>query len=262
MPSFVLKILEIIVGFLWPGKLKGIQIRVSRLNVNNSDDVEDFMDVYKRTFPDDGNNYTPSELLELFEDLSNSRKHVKADNIILVAKYKDCIVGFIACFYYPEKQYGIVGYFGKSDQFKEQTKYVSSRLLNKLKRILVKQHACKLLVFELENNKRDAKAGLFRLFAKDLGVNILELDFEYYRPKMHLQDSSESRLSLMIVPITEEITPSIPKAKVLDILTFIHCYCYGDYYDQDQAEFSEFQSYLQSRVDLYKSSLPEYINAK
>lgn len=260
--SPIIKLFESLIGFFVPGKLKEIQIKVTRLDIKNTDDVNEFIDLYKITFPENGSNYTSDELIELFEDINNNNKHVKADNIILVAKYKDSIIGFIACFYYPEKEYGIIGYFGKSDQSKEYGKYVSSKILQKLKSILLKKHSCKLLVFELENDRQKGKSALFRFYAKNLGLTVKELKFDYYRPKMSLVDKDEPQLVLMVVPFLEEIPKKVTKDKILDILSFIHFYCYGDYYDKDQREFEQFQAYLGQRMECYETILPDEVLAE
>lgn len=256
MLSSIIKFFELLIGYFIPGKLKEIQVKVSRLNVNNINDVDDFLELYAKAFPNNGNNYTTEEIVELFDDIKNNKKHVKADNIILIAKYKDSIIGFIACFYYPEKEYGIIGYFAKAESAKEQSKYVSLKLLQKLKNILLEEHSCKLVVFELENERREAKAALFKLYAKNLGLTVKEAKFNYIRPKMSLIDNNETQLLLMLIPIKEKIERTIRKDKMLDILSFIHYYCYGDYYDNDQKEFAEFREYLITRMHYYDSVLP------
>ncbi len=263
MTDLFIKFFGFIIEFFLPGKLKELQIKISRLDISNLKEIQDFIEVYEETFPYDGSNYTSGELLELLEDIHNSKKHVTADNIILVAKFKDSIVGFIACFYYPEKQYGIIGYFGKTKSFREEGKYVGTKLLKKLKTILVEEHKCKLLAFELEFNKRDkTKAFLFKSYAKQLGLSTYELGFDYYRPKLNLQDTKEEKLTLLVIPISETITNSLSKEKVIDILSFIHFYCYGDYYEPHDTMHQEFQNYMQSRINFYQANLPDEVSAK
>lgn len=263
MTDVFIKIFGFIIEFFFPGKLIELQIKVNRLDINNVNEIQDFIEVYDETFPYDGSNYTSGELLELFEDINNNKRHVTSDNIILVAKYKDSVVGFIACFYYPEKQYGIIGYFGKTKSFREEGKYVGTKLLKKLKAVLVEEHNCKLVVFELEFYKRDkTKTFLFKSYAKHLGLILYELSFEYYRPKLNMEDIKEERLKLLIIPISEPITIPISKEKVLDILSFIHLYCYGDYYERHDKMHQEFQNYMASRIDYYSQILPDIINVR
>jgi hypothetical protein len=260
MTDFLIKVFGFLIEFFWPGKLKELQVRIKRLDIDNAKEIHDFISIYDETFPDDGSNYTSGELLDAFEDIHNIKKHVTADNIILVAKYKNSIVEFIACFYYPKKRYGIIGYFGKTKSFKDED---GAKILKKLKEILIKEHNCELLVFELEFNKRDrAKAFLFKRYAKQLGLVALELDFDYQRPKLNLEDTKEEKLSLLVIPIKGNIGNTFTKAKVLDILSFIHFYCYGDYYETTDPLHIEYQNYMQSRIDFYSANLPDEINAK
>lgn len=261
MTNFFIKVFGFLIDFFWPGKLKEFQIKISRIKTTNHKEIQDFIEVYEETFPYDGSNYTAGELLEVFGDVNNKKKYVIADNILLVAKFKDSIVGFIACFYYPKKQYGIIGYFGKTKSFKEESKYTSLKLLKKLKAILVKDHKCKLIVFELEPSKKDrAKAFLFKLYAQQLNLIAYELDFEYYRPKLSLEDSKdEEKLALLVIPINDTIKKTFSKNKVLDILNFIHFYCYGDYYNSKDNLHKQFQKYMHTRMEFYKTNLPEKI---
>ena len=263
MIDLFIKLFGGIIDFFWPNKIKELQIKVKRLNINNAREIQDFIEVYDAAFPYDGTNYTSGEMLEMLEDIHNKKKHVSADNILLVAKYKDDVIGFIACFYYPQKKYGIIGYIANSNSNKELSKYVSPRLLKKLKNILLGEYKCKLLVFELEPQKREkSKIILFKTLAKKLGLVAYELDFDYYRPKLNLEDTKdEAKLSLLVIPISYTSMKSFTKEEILDILSFIHFYCYGDYYNKADNLHKQFQSYMESRMNVYKANLAENIKA-
>ncbi len=264
MTDFFVKIFGYIIDMLWPGKLKEFQIKIRRLNLNSEQEIQDFIDVYEEAFPYDGSNYSSGEILDFFQNIHTKKRHVKSDNIALVAKYKDSVIGFIICFYYPQKKYGIIGYFGKSNSHKDIGKYIAPKLLKELKSILLNQHKCKLLVFELESQKRSkAKIILFKLFATKLNFTAYELDFDYFRPKYNLEDTNtEEKLSLFVIPISESLKKYITKKKVIDILNFIHFYCYGDYYDATSPSHVQFQNYMKARMKIYDSILPDKIKVK
>ncbi len=264
MYNLLIKFFGSLIDFVLPGKLKELQIRISRLNINSPKEIQDFIDLYDETFPFDGSNYTSGELLEVLEDIQNSKKHVTADNIILVAKYQDKIVGFIACFFYPQKKYGIIGYFGKTKSFNDVGKYCGTKLLKELKKILIEKHDCELLVFELKIDEHiKGKKSLFKSYTKNLGLVVYELlNFQYFRPKLNLDDTTEEELELLIIPIKNIVSTTFSKEKILDILNFIHFYCYGDYYEKDDNLHSAFQRYLQGRVEYYESNLQDEIGVK
>lgn len=263
MADILIKIFGFLIEFFLPGKVNELQLKISRLDISNPTEIEDFINLYEETFPDDGSNYTAEVFLEALEDIHNVNKHIAADNIILIAKYKDKIVGFTACFYYPQKKYGIIGYLGRTNSINKVGSHISIKLLKKLKSILVKEHDCKLLVFELEKQKRDkAKVYLFRSYAKKLGLRAFELMFDYWRPKLNLDDSKEDNLRLLILPINKTINNTMAKTEVLNILDFIYFDCYGDYYDEKDEKFQTFHDYLKNRIDFYKLSLPDTIKLK
>ena len=256
----VLKLLGAVVNQFWGSKIKSAQITVRRLSVSKMDEVEEFIELYGRYFPEDGTNYTKAEILDLLEDMKNAKKHVEADNIILTAHYKDGLVGFIICHYYPQKKYGIISYFAKDKAFTDGEKYVGSKLLRRLRKILTSDHTCELIVFELQMNAQDrAKSKLFKLYASSLSLKAMELQFAYDRPKLSLTDQREERLALMIVPIGLAIKDELNKNRVIDILSFIHFYCYGDIYDKKTDEFAIYHGYLKKRMDHYRCALPNKI---
>lgn len=263
MTNFIFKILEYLLGLLWPDMLKKIQIRIARLDFKKPSQVESFVEIYHDTFPDDGTNYPVNSILDAADDVQNSRKHVAADNIILIAKFRRKIVGFLACFYYPDKRFALLGYIGKLSAFKDlDNGYISLRLLRKLTSILSKEHNCQLLLFELQRKRDDSKVLLFRSFAKNIGLDMFELDFDYVRPKYHLKDSGEESLRLFIVPLQRRASAVLSKKDTMDILDFLHNYCYGDFYDTGDDEYNEFQSYLRDRLAFYDASIPDQIKVK
>lgn len=235
------------------------QIRISRLNINSEIERQNFMDLYENKFPyEENSNYSAGELLKLIEEAKF--KHIVSDCIILVAKYNGKIVGFIACFYYPERAYGMIGYYGVSKSF-EYHIHVGPMLLQKLRSILTVQHKFKLIVYELEYTRDLSKSYTFNKHARELGFVTQELDIEYYRPKLHLDDIEGQKLMLVLAFEGNE-KASIPKEQALEILKFIHFDCYGDYYEVGTEDHKEFQNYISSKLDYYKKTLPDEVRLK
>lgn len=259
MIDLFIKLFGFIAHLLWPEKLKELQIKVRRINTDNFKETQDFIDVYNECFSN-RDDYAPEELLEFCDDPKNERKHVPADNIILVAKYKGSLLAFLSCFYYPQKGYGIIAHYGKNPNFREEGKYVDKQILGYLRKLLVKKHNCELIVFEIDAmDKRMGKAYLFTRFARKIGYEGYQLQFEFVRPMRYLNDTEGGRLDLYVIPINYPVTALMPKEKVLDIIRFLHLYCYGDYYDVSDPSHLEYQNYLKGRVAYYEQHLPAQI---
>ncbi len=263
----ILKGLGFLIKPFTKGKLIEWQIRVTELKFDDPVGVEDFTKLYNETFPDDGTNYTAEELLDAVEDPNNEKKHVQAHNITLIAYYNNAPIGFMACYYYPTLEYGIIGYIGRTKEATEKAgeavRYSTIKLIEKLNSIIHKKHKCKLLVYELEIGKRDGeKMQLFKSCAQKLNLKTYELDFDYWRPKTDLEDKSEEKLRLVVIPIQTSLHQSMSKNEVLEILNFLHFYCYGDYYDISDPKFNVFQDYLKTRMAFYEKNLPDIIKIK
>lgn len=284
-------IIEIITGvagavlasYLWETKLRD-HIAVSRITSSDDAAIEGFIDLYSRLFEDDGTNYSAGELLELIgtDPKYTIDRHVKAENIFLVAKFKNEVVGFIICHFYIERKKAIISYLGINENVPEAKRTAAPALENKLKSILLKhKDVCDFLFFDLqgldpslshsEKSKRKGRPVLFRQTAKRLGLQSYLFHFDYMCPKVTMaQESREYPFTLMCIPIHGKLPPKppkhtlkqlvmVPKQTVMEFLNFIYLDCYGDIYPVDDPQFKAHHDYLERKLKQYEEKLPDEI---
>jgi len=272
--SVVSIVVAVVSTWVWENYLRD-RITVRRLRSADHSDFAGLVELYQRLFPDDGTNYTLAEFLEFFAEMSDDDArghHVVADNIILVARCRRQVAGFLACHFYPSRQKAIISYFG-IDESIEARHGAAHSLLKKLKRTLEKRrHACDYLFFDLQGfdeltsrkevSERKARPLLFRRSAKKLGLRAYLLQFPYMCPKVSLETGTrEYPFSLMVVPIRATMPVPLPKPLVLEFLRFIFHDCYGDVYHVDDERFAAHQEHLATLIAQYDSSLPSEIGA-
>lgn len=256
-----LQILLWVISQFVPGKGRTFFICIKQINHSDPEEVDEFISLYESTFPYDGENYSVSEILSLSANRDNYGKHVPSDNILLVAKERDEMRGFIAAFYYPDVKKAIIGYFGRDKSYNKDNKYITLKLLTTLKHVLTKKHKCEIIVFELaEDARADSKWVLFASYAKKLGSRIHKIDIPYVRPLLHLDDKHEEPLSLYFISIQPIIGNSVSKEFTLEIIWFLHYCCYGDYYSGGSPEHLAYHEYLRSRMEHYRNTLPNKIS--
>jgi hypothetical protein len=261
-------------AYLWETQIRD---RVSVRQVRNRDDedAEALLDLYQELFPDDGTNYAAEEIMELLDDWSvtGEKRHVVAENIVLVAKYHRQVVGFILCHFYPERRKAIISYFGIDKQVAEARRTAATRLTARLHRILRdRRHRCEYLFFDLqgvetttapeEAKERKARPRRFKQSASRLGTPAYTLQFQYVCPKVSLSETSrEYPFTLMCIPLKHRLPQPVPRALVMEFLTFIHLDCYGDLYPVSDDRFVPYHEHLIERLKQYELTLPPFVNA-
>jgi len=239
-------------------KIKPFLIKVQRLNINNDKELEDFFNLFSKKFPEEEGNDNPGSLIQSLEEEEKRLRHVQCDEIYLVAKYNSRVIGFIACYYYPSKEYGIIGYMARTKAKNTLGQYASKRLIKKLKRILPKE--CKSLLFETRGRDCLTKGRLFGLWAKSMNLDSYQFDIVILKPKLNLDDTIEDPLKLHIVPLKDKLSGEIiSKSKLLEILGFLLFCCYGDYYKITDNNHAIYHNYLKERYNIYCKTLPEFI---
>ncbi len=130
-------------------------LEVNRVRFSNWAAHESLLELYQELFEDDGTNYSPAEVLEILDNTTAEDRHVRAENIVLVAIYRRNLVGFLFCHFYPERRKAIISYYGVSSAFPEARRSAASRLLARLKSILgAGDHPCDYLFFDLQGVDR------------------------------------------------------------------------------------------------------------
>lgn len=242
------------------------QLRVKRLDIHDDLELQEFVYIYDKSFPEENGNYTSSFLISSLEDIekNQNKRHVECDEIYLVAKYNNSIIGFLALYYYPIKKYGIIGYMAipkndpKSDKKANVNKYVGRKLVRKLLKIIPKD--CELIVYETEGKKVTYKNKLFTNYSEKLKVNNYKIGIDILRPRIHLDDNTEDVLDLHIIPLKEEFKEkTITKEKLLAILDFLLFCSYGDFYPVSDKNHEKYHEYLKSKYNSYVDTLPDKI---
>ncbi len=259
----------ILAAYLWENRIRD-RVSVRRITSREDADIRGVLDLYELLFVPDAANYSPDDLLEFIDptEAFSAKRHVRAENIVLVAKHHDDVVGLLLCHFYPDRANAIISYHGINPSVPAANVSAGPRLLRLLRRILLGGgRKCDFLLFEIEEGsvrrtdgkrrRRNALFERFRINASGLGLRALRLEFPYYCPKVSLEETAEERLlDLVCIPIGAELPKPVPGPAMLDLLTFLHLDCYGDLYCTDDPRFPIYRQYLQERVEHYRATLP------
>lgn len=261
-------------AYIWETQIRD-RVSVRRVMSPDDPDVDSILDLYQNLFPDDGTNYTADEFIEFIDGTSDfsDERHVRAENIFLIAKCRKEVVGFLLSSFYPQRRKAIIGYYGINKDIVEARRSATAKLLPKLKRILLDgSHPCDFVFFDLqgvdpttpkkEAGDRKARPKRFRQSAKRLGLTAYQLQFPYACPKVSLNDEThEYPFTLMCVPVSAQLPRPVPRSLILEFLHFLHHDCYGDLYPVSDARFQPYHDHLDKRMRHYEQSLPGSISA-
>lgn len=266
----------VLASYLWERGLRD-HISVVRITSPNDKAIMGLLELYAQMFPDDdGTNYTCDDLSALIDSgcERTEGRHVDAENIVLAAKFRAEVVGFVLCHFYPQRGKAIISYLAVDKNVHEARHAASERLMLRLKGILLeKKRACEFLFFDLqgvddtdstlskeERRERKARPRLFIHTAKSLGLRAYQLHFAYRCPRVSLDSGTrEYPFTLMCIPVRKQLAPCIPKETVFEFLRFIYSDCYGDFYPLSDPRFTEYQEYLRVTLERYAQVLPELI---
>lgn len=262
----------ILAAYLWETKLRD-RVGIRRIVSRDDEYIESLLELYQELFEDDGTNYSPAEVLEILDDSSMSAedRHVRSENIVLIAMFQRNVIGFLFCHFYPERSKAIISYYGVSSAAPEAKRSAARQMLTRLKRILLSSdHQCDYLFFDLQGvdgatpraevRKRKARPILFKQSARRLGLEAHLLEFPYVCPKVSMSDESrEYPFTLMCVPIRGRLPRPVPRDLVLEFLSFIHLDCYGDLYPVHDPRFAKHREHLNQRLKHYQEILPQTV---
>jgi hypothetical protein len=248
---------------------------VKRLGHDDHDDAAGVVALYNDLFEDDGTNYSPDELLDfLTQPYSRDRHLPEIENIVLVAKHSQVVVGFIFCHYYPIRRKAIVSYYA-IDKRDDKARATAAKILAKELQNILSQpsRTCDFLFFDTqnpdassdkaENRERRARPALFKLTAESMGLHAYRIDFDYRCPRVSLDAAAiEFPFTLLCIPIsTVTLSVPIPRDTIVEFLRFIYEDCYGDFYPVSDSRFEEYRSYLSGLVTSYETTLPALVHA-
>ncbi len=232
------------------------------------------LELYTQLFPDDKIHYSADEIRDLFEMLEEEegQRPVKADDILLVAKFKGAVVGFMFCHYYPVRRKAIISYYGIDKKVLEARKFAATVLLKRIDKLLIRNHKeCEFLFFDVarpghqlskkENRERNARMSVFMQEARSARRMAYIFLIDYHSPRVSMaKETCETPLVLMFIPLKTQFPATIPKSQFMTFLKFIFFDCYGDMYRVDDPRFEEYHNYLREQVDLFAQVLPEEVS--
>lgn len=272
--TVLLVAVPVLVAPFWEDLVRN-RVSVRRIASLDDPDTGTLLDLYTSLFPDDDTNYSPDEMFQYFDGSPNfgDGRHVRSENIVLVAKYQGDVVGFLLCYFYPERRKAIICYYGIKRDVLAARRSAADKLLLRLKKILLDgRHPCDYLFFDLqgvdsttskkEAGERKARPVRFKQSAKHLGLPAYQLLFPYTCPKVSLRDDTqEYPFTLLCIPISAALPRPVPRPLILEFLHFLYHDCYGDLYLVSDDRFQPFHDHLEECIKHYEDTLPPEIPA-
>lgn len=259
-------------SYVWERQIRD-RVYAKRVTSASDKDIEGMINLYSYLFPDNTIDYSAEEIRELFEkqEEPDGFRHVKAEDILLVAKFKGAVAGFLFCHYYHQRKKAIISYFAIDKEILEARQFAAAVLLKHLSRLLARKFKqCEYLFFDVarpeqqltkdENDERKARINRFMQSARTIGKRAYGFEFDYHSPRVSLAGDTHVRpLVLMFIPLKGPIPLVMQKNDVVSILQFIFCDCYGDIYRVDDSRFIEYQGHLAQQVKDFERFLPDQI---
>jgi len=264
-------IATIAANYIW--KKYDDRITVKRITNPKDKDIKRLIELYVGLFPDESTNYSGRDIIKIIEQQNHEPelKHVKADDIFLVAKCKGDVVGFLFCHYYKERNKAIISYYGIDKSSLQARIYGTDELIRTIQSYLIsEENDCEYLFFDVEDpsstrakdekRKRRARKAILRQTAIEIGLTAYELRFDYHTPKINLAEAvKEAKLSLMVIPLSGSMENSLPRSTVCKFLDFIYLDCYGDFYEVTDSRYEDFKKHLLEKLDKIKKEIPENV---
>ncbi len=248
------------------------EITVHRIESTRDKNCRGLYSLYTALSDGPETNYSTKELKQ-FMTRNPKGRHVKVENIVLVALWGDMVVGFLLCHFYADHKKAIISYCGIAKENEVATRFGMERMLRTLNDILRNgNHGCDYLFFDIscsgsKSSKRPSNACKLRMrhfqaMSCNVGNEARWLKFEFKCPEVSLSYGVQVRpFVLMCVPIEGQIGSSVPKDKMREFLEFIYMDCYGDLYPKTDSHWAEHQQRLKKVLADTVKKLPKSVSA-
>jgi hypothetical protein len=271
-------------------------IYLNRLNVRRiterDDDFVAMCELHDRLFPHDVVGDNPTDIERWLEESRANVSNTALDDILLVSKFQNEVVGYIYAQYYKDSRYIFVSYLGIDDQVLEARQKAATLLLRELlKYARTSGYAWKGIVGEIEEYRRmnygrengyELRARkLMYAFQRDIRkiatkfrmhAEVYRLYFKYLQPALRVEDiedrnaldERELKQWILYVPHdqnareiakSEDGTLYISRHLTLEILQFILLQTYADAHQGNSRYFV----HLEQELDKYAKLLPENV---
>lgn len=270
MPQLSSDIISILLENIWipiilPIIILGIKsfLRVKEIKKTTSSEIEDFINLYNLRIKE-SLRICAEEIVHFIE----KREGEAVEHHLYVCKKFNQIVGFIKFMYSEQNKYIFIAYVAIDKDDSIARRYALKLMLKKLfKKYIKKKKAVKILT-EIERGANGgyttALAKVIDRHAKRFKKQCYIVDFDYMQPSMpddNFGDISEEILSLAYIPIYSLANTRISKNELLEILQSLYFEIYYPSCNHvTSCDCNNYNIYLENIMDLYKSSLPEYIN--
>lgn len=110
--GFIVALGAAVIGNYWNKSIRD-HVRIVRIKSSTDKLAERIKILYEELFPEEeGTNYDREELARFMDASFRDPRHIEVENIVFAALYKEAVVGFIFCHFYPKPKKAIISFFG------------------------------------------------------------------------------------------------------------------------------------------------------
>ena len=255
------------------------RIVVRRISTNSDDDLDGFLDLYERLFPENERS-TPDTFVRWLDEYRNTPRVSLSGNMfyLIIAKLGKQVVGTLSFDYRAKNGFVFINFIGVDKhvlpEHENERRFISSTLLKRFDAIIGKEcKDAKAIFFEIDapnpklgradNRAAIAKVFLYKEWARKRGYTLYRVPIQYVFPKLSVDEElayQEDNKQLLFIPYRRHGGPSavyISKQQLLTILESVYLEWYGTSYMTDHRMQKQYQDYLVSIVKRYIETLPE-----
>lgn len=227
----------------------------------------------ERRIPEDERDEPEDIVRWLAEVRDETRRGVcKLKDFFLVARAGSDLAGFAYVQFYPTRSVAFFSYLVVDESVPEARYcHVSTALLRRVRELLTRHRQCRAILFEVDEPEilhgleaRRAKARIrhFKALSRMAGCPAKSVRIPYLQPKLAIGKSmdSEKRMRLMYAALNPTKEPDrLHKRDVAELVDFLSCCVYGDYFEH-RADFDHsFRDYLRAWKARQLERIPEVV---
>ncbi|HMT08641.1 MAG TPA: hypothetical protein PKA82_11605 [Pyrinomonadaceae bacterium] len=258
-------------SFIYDRKIKD-HVSIRRIVNSRHDDAAGLVKLYLQHFKKKSD-YTEEDMWEYLhqQEVPIENRPIRVEDFFLVAKYHGEVIGFLICAFYPDRRKAIIPYYAIDSSVTSLAQTNASRKLRKAIRKLLIKRSCRYLFFDVERpftnlpkeelNIRKKRIRRFRMDAETAGLHAYAINFDYKTPKITIDPGAAStKLTLMVVPITDKLSSPISRQDLMGFLRFIYLDCYGDIYELSDPRHTKYHAHLSQQLVAQEKLLPETVD--
>ena len=234
---------------------------VKEIKKGTAPEIEEFINLYNLRIKENLR-ICAEEILKFIE----RREGESVEHHLYVCKKLSKTVGFIKFMYSEQYKYVFIAYTAIDKEDPVARQYAFNLMLRKIYKKYLKKKKATMILTEIERgtNGITGLAKLISRHTKRFNKQSYIFDFDYLQPSMpddEYGDVNEEILSLVYVPMYTMVNMRMSKNELLSILQTIYFEIYYPSCNEITAcDCNDYNLYLDSIMDMYKSVLPEYID--